>query len=124
MFETFGRSWQLVKASYQVLRSDRELMLFPLMSTIGVIVVTILFAIPLFGSGLLETVATDGGDQLSQSQQIFGLVIAFLFYFVMYSVIIFSNVALVGAAMMRLRGEDPTVRDGFRIASARSRIVR
>src|SRR5690606_23304734 len=43
--------------------------------------------------------------------------IAFLFYFVTYTVIIFSNVAIVGMAMMRLRGEDPTVKDGFRIAS-------
>ncbi|MEO8397905.1 MAG: DUF6159 family protein, partial [Chloroflexota bacterium] len=44
--------------------------------------------------------------------------VGFLFYVVLYSVIFFANTALVGAAMMRLRGEDPTLRDGFRIASS------
>jgi hypothetical protein len=34
-------------------------------------------------------------------------------------VIFFANTALVGAAMIRLRGGDPTVADGFRIASQR-----
>lgn len=30
MFATFGRSWQLAKASLSVLRSDKELLLFPI----------------------------------------------------------------------------------------------
>ena len=42
---------------------------------------------------------------------------AFLFYLVQYTVIFYCNSALVGAAMIRLKGGDPTVRDGFRIAS-------
>jgi hypothetical protein len=40
----------------------------------------------------------------------------FLFYIVQYTVIIFANSALVGAAMIRLRGGNPTVGDGFRVA--------
>ncbi|KPK92533.1 MAG: hypothetical protein AMJ88_10790, partial [Anaerolineae bacterium SM23_ 63] len=42
--------------------------------------------------------------------------IAFLFYVAQYFVIIFFNSALIGAAMIRLRGGDPTLSDGFRIA--------
>lgn len=118
MFETFSRSWQLVKASYGVLRADKELIWFPIMSTIGVIIITIAFSIPLFASGLLDALASESGT-LSQVQTIIGLVIAFLFYFVMYTVVIFSNVALIGAAMIRLNGGDPTVQDGLRIASER-----
>jgi hypothetical protein len=41
----------------------------------------------------------------------------------MYTIIIFSNVALVGAAMMRLRGESPTVADGFNIAMSHLRQI-
>ncbi|NSW53024.1 MAG: hypothetical protein HPY85_11005, partial [Anaerolineae bacterium] len=48
----------------------------------------------------------------------FGYVALFLFYIVQYTVIHFCNTALVGAAMIRLRGGDPTVRDGFKIAAA------
>jgi hypothetical protein len=117
MFETFSRSWELLKASYNVLKQDRELLLFPLFSTLGLILVTIVFAIPLFASGLVEQIANE--EELSGGQSMLGLVIAFLFYFVIYTVIIFSNTALIGAAMIRLNGGDPTVRDGFRIASER-----
>jgi len=122
MFATFSRSWELVKASFDVLRSDRELILFPIISMIGTIIVTIVFMIPLFASGLLEAAASTtetGETALTQGQTIFGLVLAFLFYFTMYTVIIFSNVALVGAAMIRLEGGNPTLQDGFRIASER-----
>ena len=119
-FDRIGRSWELVKASYAVLKEDKELIWFPIMSFFGVIAVTIVFAIPLFATGLGEAIfAEDGAEGVTQAQQITGIVIAFLFYLAMYTVIIFSNVALVGAAMMRLRGENPTVRDGFRIASER-----
>ncbi len=50
---------------------------------------------------------------------VMGFVVAFLFYLVQYVVIFYANTALVGAAMIRLNGGDPTVRDGFRIANSR-----
>jgi hypothetical protein len=126
MFESFSRSWQMVKASYNVLRSDKELIWFPIISAIGMVVVTILFLIPLAASGLLEALAqsdttTTGTttQTVSDSQAFVGFVIMFLFYFVTYTIIIFCNTALVGAALIRMRGGDPTLRDGFRIASER-----
>ena len=45
--------------------------------------------------------------------------VLFAFYVVQYFVIIFFNSALVGAALIRLRGGDPTVADGFRIAMSK-----
>ena len=108
MFEKFSRSWELVKASAAVLRSDKELMLFPVISTIATLVVLATFAIPTFAYRLF-----DGGFG------VFGAVWVFLFYFCQYSVIIFFNCALVGAAMIRLDGGDPTLKDGFDVAKSR-----
>lgn len=117
MFRTFSRSWQLFKASLSVLRQDKELMVFPLLSSLGLIVATILFFIPLAASGILGALGGDGEPTMAQN--IIGLVISFLFYLVTYTIIIFSQTALVGAVMIRLNGGDPTVQDGFRIASER-----
>ena len=117
MFASFSRSWELVKQSFNVLKSDRELLLFPFISMIGVFVVTLIFSIPLFFSGLLSSVS-EGGDG-SSSSSVLGIVLLFAFYFVTYTVIIYSNVALVGAAMIRLRGGDPTVSDGIKIANSK-----
>lgn len=108
MFEKFSRSWQLVKASASVLRSDKALMLFPILSGIATLAVLATFLVPMFALRIFA----DGFG-------IGGAVFGFLFYFCQYTVIIFFNCALVGAAMIRLDGGDPTLRDGFDAAKAR-----
>ena len=110
MFAKFSRSWELVKASAGVLRSDKELLIFPVISGIAALIVLATFVIPIITLKLFE----GGTGPL-------GYVIGFLFYLCQYFVIFFFNSALVGAAMIRLNGGDPTVADGLRIA--RERIV-
>jgi len=109
MFTRIQNSWTLIKASAAVLRADKELVVFPIVSAIGVLVVTVSFALPTILAGFLDTL-------LEGQAQILGFAVGFLFYVVQYTVIIFANSALVGAAMIRLRGGDPTVGDGFRVA--------
>jgi hypothetical protein len=112
MFARFSRSWALVKASGAVLRQDKELLLFPLFSAIAAVLVAVTFLVPLFVGGAFE----ESGRGLSDATS---LVVLFLFYLSQYFVVFFFNSALVGAAMIRLDGGDPTVRDGLRIASSR-----
>ncbi len=107
-----SNSWELVKESWKVLRADKELLVFPIVSMIGTIIVTIAFMVPLFLSRLYESFS--GG---SSGSQVTFIVFMFVFYVVQYTVIFYCNSALVGAAMIRLKGGDPTLRDGFRIAS-------
>jgi hypothetical protein len=109
MFQRISNSWELVKASAKVLRADKELVIFPIISAISVLIVTLTFALPSILAGLVDSVI-DG------EARVLGTAVAFLFYLVQYFVIFFFNSALVGAAMIRLRGGDPTVGDGFRIA--------
>ena len=112
MFVRFARSWSLLKASASVLRQDKELMVFPLVSTIAALIVVGSFIAPVFAFGWIDQV-----DEGTPPVLLYGWL--FLFYLVLYFVIFFFNTALVGAAMIRLRGGDPTVSDGFRIALAR-----
>ncbi|HKJ28012.1 MAG TPA: DUF6159 family protein [Anaerolineales bacterium] len=109
MFSRISNSWELVKASAGVLRKDKELLVFPIISTIGVILVTLGFILPFALGGLFDSV-------FSGKFQFAGYVVMALYYVVQYTVIFFSNTALVGAAMIRLEGGDPTVRDGIQIA--------
>ncbi|MEJ2079198.1 MAG: DUF6159 family protein [Acidobacteriota bacterium] len=108
MIERLRNSWELVKASGRVLQADTELLLFPVFSGIAMILVTVTFIVPLAIGGIATS--KGGGPAV-------GAYIVFLaFYFIQYSVIIFFNSALVGAAQIRLRGGDPTVSDGINIA--------
>jgi hypothetical protein len=109
MFEKIRNSWALLKASVSVLQADKELIVFPIVSAIAVLVVTATFALPMWFAGFADSL-------VSENTQILGFLVGFAFYVVQYFVIIFANAALVGAALIRLRGGDPTVGDGFRIA--------
>jgi hypothetical protein len=113
MFDRISRSWTLVRASASVLRDDKELALFPLVSFAALVGVVATFAFPAYKLGLLD--ALDGHRDATAG----GYLLAFLFYFVQYFVIVFFNVGLVGAAMMRLDGGNPTFADGMRIARSR-----
>jgi len=113
MFERFSRSWALTKASATVLRSDKELLLFPVISSIAALLVAATFLIPIIGLRLFE------GGHMGP----LGFVVGFLFYVCQYFVIFYFNVALVGAAMIRLEGGDPTVADGLRIAKGKIGVI-
>ena len=110
MFATIGRSFRLVKLCLHVLAVDKELILFPLFSSIGVVLVMLTFLGVGLGIGALDRInagAVGGGD----------LVLAFAFYVFSYFVIIFFNSALVFAAHERLAGGDPNIRSGLSGAS-------
>lgn len=113
MFDRISRSWTLVKASAAVLRSDKELLLFPVISAIATLLVAASFAIPVVGLRLFE------GGEIG----VLGAIVGFLFYLCQYFVIFFFNTALVGAAMIRLEGGDPTVADGLRIARGKIGVI-
>ena len=115
MFETIGRSWRLFKLCLHVLSVDKELIFFPIFSTIGLVFVTLTFLGVSFGIGSFERMGEEGGANALD------LLMIFLLYVFSYFVIIFFNAALVFAAHERLEGGDPNIRSG--LAGASSRIV-
>jgi hypothetical protein len=117
---SFARSWHLTKETWKVLMSDKELLLFPLFSAILVtIAVAVLFAI-FAAIGFLVPGAWQFVQQAEQQDggmaTLIGVVIAFVFYLVTGVIVTYFTSGLVGAALMRLRGENPSFGDGLRIA--------
>lgn len=113
----FARSWSLMKASAEVLRSDKSLLMFPLASSICCLLVAASFLIPIIAAMVSAGHVVEHGQRMSAG----GYVLLFLFYLAQYFVIIFFNTALAGAALARLRGEPASFGEGMAIA--RSHIV-
>jgi hypothetical protein len=109
---------ELTRQSWAALRANPQLMIFPVISLIGMIIVTILFFIPVSATGIVAAMSDQSGRSSNINQTLFTITI-FLYYFVTYTVIIFSNTALVGAALKLARGETATVQDGINIALSR-----
>lgn len=103
----FGRSWQLMKISLGVLRKDKEIMIFPVLSFIACSIILVSFFTGFWFFGLPSI----------DSVQWFWVVGMFVIYVFLFFIGIFFNTAIIACANIRLNGGDPTVSDGLRIAS-------
>ena len=83
MFNTIGRSYRLVLESFNILRKDKEMLLFPFFSGVAGIVVFISFMLPLFYTDILR-----GGEMWGKSMY---YVVVFLYYLASYFVIVFFD---------------------------------
>ena len=113
----FSRTWELVKQSFVILRSDKQLMLFPVLSAASCLLVTAVIAT---GGSLLimpaMASAAANGQPFHPHQSPLFLLGMFTMYVANYFVIVFFNVALVGVANSRLMGGNWTFRDGMELA--------
>ena len=112
----FARSWALMKASAAVLRSDKSLLLFPLLSGLCTLLVAASFLIPV---GVMVIGGEHAGADFHERLSVGSYLLMFAFYLVQYFVIIFFQTALTGVALMHLRGEPTSVGAGFALARAR-----
>lgn len=112
MFEKISRSWTLVKASAAVLQEDKKLLVYPALSALCTVIVAASFLVPAAFAGVFTR---HMGGHFTPGR----IVLLFAFYFVQYFVILFFNSALVAAALIRLRGGEPTLADGFNAAKSR-----
>src|SRR3989338_6585205 len=105
MFQHFSYSWQLVKESFAVLKKDKEIMLFPIVSGILTVIAFLLLFVP---AGILTL-----GKDLSSP---FFYALLFIYYVITSFIVIFFNTGLITCAQMRLNGKDPTFKDGIKNA--------
>ncbi len=104
MFATIRHTFELMKMSWDVLMKDRELILFPVFSGLGLLIL----GFAGLAAGIADTGATETGSAGS------GNLIGFLVMILMaYFITTFFNAALISAALERLRGGDPNVMSGL-----------
>ncbi len=112
IFRTFSNTWSIIKTSMVVLRKDKELLLFPVMSFIGVGIVVGVAAIAFLAMGSFDRINSSGGGAGAQLQ-LGDAIVAVIALFAAITVITYFNAALMGAARHRLKGGDPNVFTGF-----------
>jgi hypothetical protein len=110
----FATGVQLTKLSWSVLKKDKGLLVFPIISGLLTIVVAVTFFVPMWLLGALNTSTND--------YWLF-IIPLFLFYLISYFVIIFFNTALVACVMHSFEGGTPSFRFGISEARKRSRQV-
>ena len=109
-FGSISNTIELMKSCIRVLKKDKELILFPVLAAIFVI----LFVWIIFTFVGLDISALTAEDNQSEEMPVIPLLILL---FGANFIVVFFNSALVSAALDRLRGGDPNIRSGLSHAS-------
>lgn len=106
---SIARGFRLAKASWGVVKQDRELIVLPILSFLCSLVVMAVFVLGALGIGL-------PAEGQSASPALYAL--GFVMYVALSFVTIFFNAAVIGTAMKRLKGEPATLKDGLALAGS------
>ena len=113
MFRTFANTTKLLKISLNVLLRDRDLLYFPLLSSLALLFVLAYALIALSAGGALDRITENGEFRTAD------FIFLFVAYFGASFVVVYFNTALVASAHYRLTGGNPDFRFGLEAANDR-----
>ena len=109
----FSNGWTIALNSFKVLKENRQLIIFPILSGVSIIVILASFIAAVFGFS--------GGniDNLPDDPTVVSYLLLFAFYIVNYFVIVFFNMALIHCTSLYFKGQEVTVRQGIDFSISR-----
>ena len=112
-FDRLSNGWTLAMNSFKVLRENKQLIIFPLLSGISLVLV--------MGSFVLVFLGINGwpGENAEDPRSLGNYLFMFLFYLVNYFVVVFFNMALIHCTRLYFRGEEVSVNAGLRFSLSR-----
>jgi hypothetical protein len=111
-----SNGWNLSMNSFAVLRENRQLILFPLLSGLSMLLIVSSFFVVLFASAGWDFTEIDA---LRNQSTVVNYIILFGYYIVNYFIVVFFNTALIHCTRLYFQGQRPTVGDGLRFALSR-----
>ncbi|MFT3676754.1 MAG: DUF6159 family protein [Chitinophagaceae bacterium] len=117
-FERLSNGWKIAMNSFKVLNANKQLVLFPILSSISLILV--------IGSFVVGALAINGWntDFLDENQNpVLQYAILFVFYVINYFIIVFFNMALIHCTRLYFRGEQVSLSEGIRFSMSRIGVI-
>lgn len=113
-FDRLANGWKISMTSFKVLRANKQLIIFPILSGISLLLILgSFFTIVLAGAGW-------DIDQVKESDRnALGYVFLFLYYLVNYFVVVFFNMALIHCTHLYFKGEEVSVEKGIKFSMSR-----
>jgi uncharacterized protein DUF6159 len=113
LFERFSNGWKIAQSSFAVLKENRQLIIFPILSGISMILLISSFTVILFASSGWDA------DAIRDKGTVTNYVFTFLYYLINYFIVVFFNTALVHCTHLYFKGEEPTIRKGLQFSVSR-----
>jgi hypothetical protein len=119
-FSRLSKGWELSLNSFTVLRENRQLILFPILSGLSMLLVVSSFFMILFASSGWDIMEI---DTLKEQGTVVNYSILFGYYVVNYFIVVFFNTALIHCTHLYFQGQRPTVGEGLRFAVGRIGVI-
>jgi hypothetical protein len=115
-FDRLSNGWNISINSFKVLRANKQLIIFPILSGISLLLVLGSFVTLVFAAGWKA-------DAIQEPGQAGSILILFLYYLVNYFIVVFFNMALIHCTHLYFKGEPVTIEDGIRFSVSRMGVI-
>ena len=112
-FDRLANGWNIAMNSFKVLKENKQLVLFPILSGISILLI-----LGSFVTVILAGVGWDV-DQIKDPGGATSIISLFLYYLVNYFIVVFFNTALVHCSRLYFHGEEVTIKKGLQFAWSR-----
>lgn len=106
-FTRLSNGWQISMNSFKVLKENKQLIIFPILSGISMILIMGSFF------GVMLGLSGWDFDRLEQQDDLVYIGVTLLYYLVNYFVVVFFNVALTHCTRLYFHGEEVSIRKGI-----------
>jgi hypothetical protein len=113
VFTRLSNGWTISMNSFKVMKENKMLIIFPVLSGISMVLIIGSFVVLLFAGAGWDAENIDTQGNMAHYAELF------LYYLVNYFVVVFFNTALVHCTRLYFQGEEVTVRAGLQFALTR-----
>ncbi|HTB51374.1 MAG TPA: DUF6159 family protein [Ferruginibacter sp.] len=115
--ERLSNGWTIMQNSFKVLKENKQLIIFPILSGISIILILGSFGIAVF--------ANAGWDatNIIQPDRLGAYAILIMFYTINYFIVVFFNTALVHCTTAYFKGEEVSIKSGLLFSLSRIGVI-
>jgi hypothetical protein len=105
-----SNGWKIITNSFKILKANKELVLFPILSGVSVILIMASFFTAVFAAYGWQF------PQVQQENTALNYAVLFAFYVINYFIVIFFNIGLIHCTHLYFKGEQVSVRKGLQFS--------
>jgi hypothetical protein len=116
-FSRLSKGWELCVNSFRVLRENKQLIIFPILSGVALVLIMASFILPILAGADWDF------ENIGEPGTAASYAIMFGYYLVNYFVVVFFNMALVHCTRLYFRGEEVTIAKGLEFSKSRIGVI-
>ena len=113
VFTRLSNGWDISMNSFKVMKENKKLIIFPILSGISMLLIIGSFVVTLFAKAGWDV------ENIRDQSNVEHYITLFIFYVANYFVVVFFNTALVHCTRLYFEGEEVTIGAGLRFSVSR-----